>query len=57
LRELPYVVECSMGRFFEPIAAFNCISVARSYLADCAATNPMFEYRLSCHYEESDTCH
>jgi hypothetical protein len=36
MRELPYIVECNMGRFWEPIAAFNSVTIARGYAADCA---------------------
>lgn len=46
MNELPFVVECNMGRYFEPIAAFNSLSVAQSYKYDCAETNPNFTYRL-----------
>lgn len=46
-KELPYVVECNQGRYWEPIAAFNVFSVARWYHAECAATNPQFAYRVN----------
>lgn len=45
---LPYVVECrSTYPFFEAIAAFDVDTVAHKYAADCAATNPKNEYRVS----------
>lgn len=45
--ELPYIVECnSNGRFYETIAAFNVLSVALDYGADCKKTNPNFIYRV-----------
>jgi hypothetical protein len=48
---LPHIVECKFNdRFFEPIAAFNCIPAARAYKADCEETNPHFSYRINSHY-------
>jgi len=49
MRELPYVVECRMGKFFEPIAAFNCRRAAEAYLDECAKVNPHFTYRVNFH--------
>lgn len=37
LRGLDFVVECSTGTGFEPIAAFNVKSVAEKYIEDCEA--------------------
>lgn len=34
--QLPYIVECNMGFVYEPIAAFNCLSVAEDYAQRCA---------------------
>lgn len=48
---LPYIVECkSFSRFFEPIAAFNCIEAAQAYRTECAKANRHFTYRLNSHY-------
>jgi hypothetical protein len=44
-------VECkSFHKFFEPIAAFDCISAARAYKDECEEANPRFDYRLNSHY-------
>jgi hypothetical protein len=49
---LPYVVECkSFAKFFEPIAAFNCIEAAQAYRTECAKVNRIFQYRINSHYE------
>jgi len=47
--KLPFVVECNMGRYFEPIAAFNSRRVAQEYADDCAACNGTagFVYRVT----------
>lgn len=44
---LRFVVECNMGRFYEPIAAFNVERVANWYMGECAATNPHMAYRVA----------
>jgi hypothetical protein len=44
---LRFVVECNMGRFYEPIAAFNVASAANWYMGECAATNPHMAYRVA----------
>lgn len=47
MTKLPYVVECkSFAAFFEPIAAFNVLSVALLYAEDCGKSNRNFEYRV-----------
>jgi hypothetical protein len=49
---LRHVVECkSFAKFFEPIAAFNCLEAAESYKAECAKVNRIFQYRVNSHYE------
>jgi len=48
---LPHTVECkSFHKFFEPIAAFDCIEAARAYKNDCEEANENFAYRVSSHY-------
>ena len=44
--QLPYVIECNMGRYFEPIAAFNSLRVAQFYAHECSEENPNLDYRV-----------
>ena len=48
MSELPYVVECKMSRYFEPIAAFNSRRAAQDYADECIAHNGSmgFIYRV-----------
>ncbi len=47
MNELPYVVECNWGKYWEPIAAFNSRTVAQWYADECMKTNtPMILYRV-----------
>jgi hypothetical protein len=46
IEEIPFVVECMMFRYFEPIAAFNVESAAIDYAEACLKVNSMFTYRV-----------
>lgn len=45
---LKWVVECKWPNkpFYETIAAFNSLPVAREYMRECASGNKWFKYRV-----------
>ena len=44
---LKWRVDCNMGNYWEPIAAFNCESIAVKYAKQCADGAPLsWTYRV-----------